>query len=1135
MASGQPIGLAEVVFAWTGKTGEGSKDLSIQPGQTVTVYQKFNNGWWVGSIRDSNGAPGRKGIFPGSYVRETTTFACPPAKTSPTHNSVNHRHSLAVNPSTSLASPSHRCKAIKTFRGTGNQLSFKPGDIIQIETRYPTGWWKGTIVNSSASSSSGLFPKDHVVLLYGEGEEVEVPQNNKAKNDLIFNKSDGFLLEMKRGGTSIAPVRPPRNDLNKDTKPSPQMPPKQEDLQKTNVVEKQTEAEQEREVTPPSEQTEAGVTAIALYDFQGLNDTELSLSVGTRIRVLERKENTGGWWKGELIDTGLQGFFPASYVELVDEANRTDDAEDAKEGAFSSPRSPSASALSSNSEEVEVVCKVKALYGYEGTTESELSFKAGDLLSVFDNTGGVDSWWLGCLESDPLRREGHFPARYVTTDLTLATTEEHQTTETANNGKQEQEKAEAEIKQVRGTPFIAVFVQDYVGKTTSELTAFTGDAVLVVEKLSETGWWKGELVVGGSVGHFPSSFVRVGDEPTTRDEERGQKEEELHGTASATTDIPTEKDSARTRREREEREQMEQETRRSQDTKAEEEKQKKEKPPKKAKPKKVKGKKSLEGRRVKKDAKPDERKKAKKKQKNEQAHISSSCSDRHKAISGKQSTRDCATSSEPKNQSNDIGSHNTIRTTTTTPTAKVLWPYDAQTESELSIVEGEVIQVMEMPPGEWWLGEKGGRIGHFPKAFVDLMVLASPSTYSLAGVSSSNVSPATSSRELSPSLSTAVVSSSQELKNSTKKKKKKKTTTTKKASSAVSSSASTPRLQSSSTAAVQSGGHTSSEWSQQMKEMSKALEEMRKELHANKLQQQQQQRTLQHQQQHGEEAMAIITQLRETLAQETMQRKKLTEEVAVLRHQVNRNSELEQRIGELSNQVQTLASSATPATVVLEQHPAPPQQAEGQEVLRRMEAQLQELRSMVEEEKLQRKQAQDRSAYLGKQIEELNQKQEELLNRRQVRQPLSVTRGPLPRPPVPYPPVASYSAPSAASPSSSATTSESSALLSQSSPSSLSPTVSPSIPSSSSSFAEVEKKLDVLDEAQRNETRARRELEVLHRKIESDVEKMAVEMKKLVRCVEDLQPKPNTFQLKKTGRDIYYSSFGSYDGLQTIA
>ncbi|KAL6075471.1 Intersectin 1 (SH3 domain protein) [Balamuthia mandrillaris] len=1139
MASGQPIGLAEVVFAWTGKTGEGSKDLSIQPGQTVTVYQKFNNGWWVGSIHDSNGTPGRKGIFPGSYVRETATFDGAPAKTNYGQKSVNHRHSLAVNQSTSSsASPSQRCKAIKTFNGTGNQLSFKPGDIIQIETRYPTGWWKGTIVSStSPSPSSGLFPKDHVVLLCGEGDEVEVPHNNKAKNDVLFNKSDGYLLDIKRGGTTVSPIRPPRKDLNKESKP-PQMPPTEEDVHKTNVVKKEKAAEQEGEAKPPTEPTEAGVTAIALYDFQGLSDTELSLSVGTLIRVLERKENTGGWWKGELMDTGRQGFFPASYVELVDEADGKKDAEDATEEAASRPDSPLAGASSSSSEKAEVVCKVKALYDYEGTTESELSFKAGELLSVFDNTGGEDSWWLGYLESDLLRREGHFPASYVTTDLSLARTEEPQTTTaSANDCKQEQqepgkqENEEAETKQVKGTPFRAVFVQDYVGKTASELTAFTGDAVLVVEKLSETGWWKGELAIGGSVGHFPSSFVRVEDETTAGDEGRAQKEDALQRTTSATTDIPTERDSARTRREREEREQAEQETRRSQDTKAEDEKQKKEKPPKKTKGKKAKGKKSTEGQRGKKDAKPDERKKIKKRPKKEKALASSSSSDRHKAIAGKQSKSDAATSSsssmtsasassssEPQNHSN-----NTFSTTTTTPTAKVLWPYDAQAESELSIVEGEVVQVLEMPPGEWWLGEKkGGRIGHFPKAFVELVVPASPSTYSLETVSSSSVSSTASSRELS----TVTVSSSQALKDSTKKKKKK----SKKASSAVSSSTSTPRLQTFSSAVVQSGGPISSEWSTQMKEMTKALEEMRKELHANKLQQQQQQRALQHQQQHGEEAMAIITQLRELLAQETMQRMKLMEEVAALRHQVNRNSELEQRIDELSIQVQTSASAATAATFVLQQRPAPEQQLDGQETVRRLEAQLQDLRSNVEEEKLQRKQEEEKYAHLRKQIDELSQKQEDLLNRRQGRQPLSVSRGPLPRPPLPYPPVAP-SASSAPPPSSSSITSDSSPLPSQSSSSlSTTPSSSPSLLSSSSSFAGVEKRLDVLDEAQRNETRARRELEVLHRKIESDVEKMAVEMKKLVRSVEDLQPKPNTFQLKKTGRDLYERDFYD-DGL----
>uniref|UniRef100_A0A8C8FHZ7 Osteoclast-stimulating factor 1 n=1 Tax=Oncorhynchus tshawytscha TaxID=74940 RepID=A0A8C8FHZ7_ONCTS len=55
---------------------------------------------------------------------------------------------------------------------------------------------------------------------------------------------------------------------------------------------------------------------------------------------------------------------------------------------------------------------------------------------------------------------------------------------------------------------------------------------------------------------------------------------------------------------------------------------------------------------------------------------------------------------------------------------KVIFPYDAQNEDELSIKEGEIISIINRDCADagWWMGEVGGRKGVFPDNFVKLLI-----------------------------------------------------------------------------------------------------------------------------------------------------------------------------------------------------------------------------------------------------------------------------------------------------------------------------------------------------------------------------------------------------------------------------
>ncbi|MGH0148807.1 UNVERIFIED_CONTAM: hypothetical protein FKN15_044868 [Acipenser sinensis] len=75
--------------------------------------------------------------------------------------------------------------------------------------------------------------------------------------------------------------------------------------QKTQPVE--ASAENEYEEAP------AGLCAVALYDYQGEGDDEISFDPDDIIRGIEIVDES--WWKGQC--RGRVGLFPATYVELM--------------------------------------------------------------------------------------------------------------------------------------------------------------------------------------------------------------------------------------------------------------------------------------------------------------------------------------------------------------------------------------------------------------------------------------------------------------------------------------------------------------------------------------------------------------------------------------------------------------------------------------------------------------------------------------------------------------------------------------------------------------------------------------------------------------------------------------------------
>ena len=118
--------------------------------------------------------------------------------------------------------------------------------------------------------------------------------------------------------------------------------------------------------------------AEALYDWDGKKENHLSFRKGDVVLVREQQEH---WWFGEC--NGQSGWFPSSFVALF----QTD-------GVAQS---------SSQDNETNYV----AMYPYESNEPGDLSFAAGEMVTVIKKDG---DWWTGVIGGS---RTGVFPSNYV--------------------------------------------------------------------------------------------------------------------------------------------------------------------------------------------------------------------------------------------------------------------------------------------------------------------------------------------------------------------------------------------------------------------------------------------------------------------------------------------------------------------------------------------------------------------------------------------------------------------------------------------------------------------------------------------------------------------------------------------------
>ncbi|XP_034713224.1 SH3 domain-containing protein 19-like [Etheostoma cragini] len=223
---------------------------------------------------------------------------------------------------------------------------------------------------------------------------------------------------------------------------------------------------------PPDSPPVSGPRCVALFDYEGEDDDELTFSQGDVIALLEIIGQE--WGRGQIH--GRIGIFPLNFAEVVEPPPQPapSPGETGKPTASETTATKRTAPTTSKSPDSETEWAV-ALFDFPGQTAEDLSFHKGALIQV---TLHIDAEWRrGRLEG----REGIYPAAF--TQACQA------------------QPIPGQKSAVKG---VAKF--DFTAESEDELTVKVGDIITQVEFVDEQ-WILG--VVGGKRGIVPTNYISL--------------------------------------------------------------------------------------------------------------------------------------------------------------------------------------------------------------------------------------------------------------------------------------------------------------------------------------------------------------------------------------------------------------------------------------------------------------------------------------------------------------------------------------------------------------------------------------------------------------------------------------------------
>nr|XP_018896888.1 PREDICTED: drebrin-like protein B [Bemisia tabaci] len=165
------------------------------------------------------------------------------------------------------------------------------------------------IFENAAKNSSGtqLSNKSATHISNKSASKASLQPSNHSTEDGRLNAGAQESEKAMQNG-SAEPQNSSENELDSDkldTTPEVQPTP---DLNGSAAIDT-------NHSSPVPGQTEGGLRAVALYDYQAADETEISFDPGQVITNIDQIDV--GWWQG-LGPDGSYGLFPANYVELLE-------------------------------------------------------------------------------------------------------------------------------------------------------------------------------------------------------------------------------------------------------------------------------------------------------------------------------------------------------------------------------------------------------------------------------------------------------------------------------------------------------------------------------------------------------------------------------------------------------------------------------------------------------------------------------------------------------------------------------------------------------------------------------------------------------------------------------------------------
>lgn len=278
------------------------------------------------------------------------------------------------------------------------------------------------------------------------------------------------------GRSQTAVISPSQCLLDLDTQPEPA--PDQDSQSKLSLEGLSLSDSQSILPVQPTEQKEqpdpppvSGPRCVALFDYEGEEEDELTFSQGDVIALLELIGQE--WGRGQIH--GRNGIFPLNFAEVVEPPPQLASSPGEKTVPTDTIVTESTAPKTSQDLDSKVKEWAEALFDFPGQTAEDLSFHKGALIEVMEH---IDAEWRrGRLEG----REGIYPAAFT-------------------------QPCQAKPIQLQQSEVKAVAKFDFAAESEDELTLKVGDIITQVEFVDEQ-WILG--VVGGKRGIVPKNYISL--------------------------------------------------------------------------------------------------------------------------------------------------------------------------------------------------------------------------------------------------------------------------------------------------------------------------------------------------------------------------------------------------------------------------------------------------------------------------------------------------------------------------------------------------------------------------------------------------------------------------------------------------